>query len=102
MATGHSHGAYKKEYILGNDVFSGISEYRGKDAPLDRKNVDDKRFDIGSSNKAGISDYLVTPGGILQHYDASSGEITIIATDMPKDESDTNTLSDIKKYYGQE
>ena len=101
VATGHTHGAYDEKMGLGNDVFSGLTELRGKDDGNARKKVNDKTKDIGSSNAASLQDYLVTPNGTLQHYDPSTGIIRIVDTDMPKDKKDTKKLEDIKKFYGQ-
>jgi len=86
---------------LGNDVFSGLLELRGKNDREARKKINDKGKDIGSSNDAALQDYLVTPSGTLQHYDPSTGEIRIVNTEMPKDASDKNKIDDIKQYYGQ-
>ena len=101
VATGHTHGAYDEEMGLGNDVFSGLLELRGKNDREARKKINDKGKDIGSSNDAALQDYLVTPSGTLQHYDPSTGKIRIVNTEMPKDASDKNKIDDIKQYYGQ-
>jgi len=101
VATGHTHGAYDEKMGLGNDVFSGLTELRGKDDVDARKIINDKTKDIGSSNVASLQDYLVTPNGTLQHYDPSTGKIIIVDTDMPNDKKDTNKLEDIKRFYGQ-
>lgn len=101
VATGHTHGAYDEKTGLGNDVFSGLLELRGKDDTEARKNINDKSKDIGSSNDASIQDYLVTPSGTLQHYDPFTGKIRIVNTEMPKDPNDINKLENIKNYYGQ-
>ena len=101
VATGHTHGAYDEEMGLGNDVFSGISELRGKDDAEARKKIKDKGKDIGSSNDAALQDYLVTPCGTLQHYDPSTGKIRIVDTEMPKDNNDKYKTDDVKQFYGQ-
>jgi hypothetical protein len=100
VSTGHSHGAYDEKYGLGNDVFSGLSELWGKDHPKERTKISNKSTDIGSSNDAKLQDYVVTPSGILQNYDPSTGEIRIVDTNMPKDDHDKNKIEDIKAFYG--
>ena len=101
VATGHTHGAYDEKMGLGNDVFSGLTELRGKDDGDARKKINDKTKDIGSSNATSLQDYLVTPNGTLQHYNPSTGKIRIVDTDMPKDKRDTKKIEDIKDFYGQ-
>ena len=100
VSTGHSHGAYDEKYGIGNDVFSGLGELLGKDAPEERKKISNKSNDIGGSNDAKLQDYVVPPSGTLQHYDPSTGEVRIVDTNMPKDDHDKNKIEDIKAFYG--
>ena len=99
-ATGHTHGAYDEEMMMGNDVFSGIT----KDGKLlegddERKKVTDKSKDIGNSNAKRLPDYLVTPNGSLQHYDPSTGHVRLVSSDMPKDENDPNKVESAMFLY---
>ena len=100
VSKGHSHGAYDEKSGIGNDVFSGLGELWGKDAPEERKKISNKSNDIGGSNDAKLQDYVVTPSGTLQHYDSSTGEVRIVDTNMPKDDHDKNKIEDITAFYG--
>ena len=100
VATGHTHGAYDKDYHIGNDIFSGTTK-DGK--PLvgddERKKVKDSTKDIGSSNVSGIQDYVVTPNGSLQNYNPATGSVRLVSQDMPKDINDPNKVDDAMKMY---
>ena len=102
VCTGHSHGAFDEKYGIGNDVYSGLQVLQGKNSPEDRMKITDKTTDIGSSNSAVLEDYLITPSGVLQNYNPSTGQIRIVDTKIENDPNDNNTLEDIKKYYGLE
>lgn len=100
VATGHTHGAYDKKYGLGNDVFSGGTK-DGVSLVGDesRRQVTNATTDIGSCNKSGIQDYLVTPNGSLQNYNPATGSVRLVSSGMPKDPNDPIKVEDAMKFY---
>ena len=69
----HSHGNYKEGYV--NNEFSDP----------------DKSY----NDKYNINGYVATPNGILQEYDSSTKESSVISTNLPSDPKDPDRKNNI-------
>jgi RHS repeat-associated protein len=79
----HSHGNDDVGYDDNN--FSGIP---GRNGNPSGPNTSSTKGDLGYANKTNQTAYVTTPDGTLQEYEPSTGNITVVSTDMPSDPND--------------
>lgn len=91
VASFHTHGAYTKEFGIGNNIFSGVTD--GKSYVKDKRTVTRGNTDIGNANIRNLFSYVSTPNGSLQEYNPHTGKISIISNDMPSDPKDPTRLN---------